>query len=92
MPVLGVFSITVPGALAGWDFLLKKFGTLSFKEILKPAIKYTKNGFPVSERVAWKTAEDKLFQYPGGKEYLINGRAPQPGEKFSQKNPASTFN
>lgn len=91
MPPYGVFSITVPGALAGWEALLERFGTLSFREVLEPAIKYARNGFPVSEGVAWKEAEDKLSQHPGGEEYLTKGRAPKPGEKFSQKNLASTF-
>lgn len=91
MPVYGVFSVTVPGALAGWEALLERFGTLSFREVLGLAIKYARNGFPVSERVAWKGAEGKLSRYPGGEEYLINGRAPRPGERFSQRNLASTF-
>jgi gamma-glutamyltranspeptidase/glutathione hydrolase len=91
MPFHGVFSITVPGALAGWEALLERLGTLSFKDVLEPAIKYARNGFPVSERIAWKNVESKLSQYPGGKEYLINDRAPKPGERFSQKNLASTF-
>lgn len=91
MPISGIFSVTVPGAVAGWEVLLEKFGTMSFKEVLEPAIKYAKSGFPVSERIAWKAEENKLLQQPGGEEYLIKGRAPRPGERFSQKNLASTF-
>lgn len=91
MPVFWVFSITVPGALAGWEALLKRFGTLSFREVLEPAIRYARSGFPVSERIAWRGAEEKLSRHPGGQEYLINGRAPRPGERFSQRNLASTF-
>lgn len=91
MPVHGVFSITVPGALAGWEALLEKFGTLSFREVLEPAINYARNGFPVSERIAQAWPGIKLSRHPGGEEYLIDGRAPRPGERFRQKNLASTF-
>jgi len=91
MPTYGVLSVTVPGALAGWEALLERFGSLSFREVLEPAIRYARNGFPVSERVAWKDVEGKLSQQPGGEEYLIQGRAPKPGESFGQKNLASTF-
>ncbi len=91
MPTYGVFSITVPGALAGWAALLERFGTLSFREVLQPAIAYARHGFPVSEIIARAWAEDKLSQQPGGDEYLIQGHAPKPGECFRQQNLAKTF-
>jgi len=91
MPVYGVFSITVPGALAGWEALLEKYGTFSFREVLEPAINYARNGFPVSEIIAQSWPGNKLSRHPGGKEYLIEGREPRPGEKFHQKNLALTF-
>lgn len=91
MPVYGVFSITVPGALAGWEALLEKYGTFSFREVLEPAINYARNGFPVSEIIAQSWPGNKLSRHPGGKEYLIEGREPKPGEKFHQKNLALTF-
>jgi gamma-glutamyltranspeptidase/glutathione hydrolase len=91
MPVSGVFSITVPGALAGWEALLDNFGTLSFSEVLEPAIHYAWNGFPVSERIAQAWPRHKLARHPGGAEYLIEGRAPRPGEVFRQKHLAATL-
>lgn len=91
MPLYGLFSITVPGALAGWEALLERFGTLSFREVLEPAITYARNGFPVSEIIARSWAEDKLSQHLGGDEYLIQGRAPRPGERFRQKHLAATL-
>lgn len=91
MPSHGVFSITIPGALMGWETLLERYGTLSFKDVFKPAISYAVNGFPVSEKIAWKGIEKKLLSSPGGEEYLINGRGPRPGESFRQKNLAKTF-
>jgi len=91
MPTYGMLSITVPGAVAGWAALLERFGTRSFREVLQPAIAYARHGFPVSEIIARAWAEDKLSQHPGGDEYLIQGRAPRPGERFRQENLATTF-
>ena len=48
MPARGVETVTVPGALAGWDALLKKYGTITLAQALQPAIGYAENGFPVT--------------------------------------------
>src|ERR1044071_6294028 len=40
MPQSGIYSVTVPGAVAGWDALRSRFGTKPFSEILAPAIYY----------------------------------------------------
>ena len=45
-------SVTVPGAVWGWEEVLKRFGKLTFKEVLEAAAQYAENGFPVSERIA----------------------------------------
>ena len=57
MPQRGVYSVTVPGVVAGWDAMRQKFGTKPFAELLAPAIYYAKNGFPLSENIArgWQT-------------------------------------
>jgi gamma-glutamyltranspeptidase/glutathione hydrolase len=52
MPRHGILSVTVPGAAWGWQEVLEKYGTLTFKETLEPAASYAEQGFPVSERVA----------------------------------------
>ena len=51
IPVHGVNSITVPGAVDGWDQLLKRFGTMSFARVLAPAIETAQQGFGVTERI-----------------------------------------
>ena len=48
MPSYGILPVTVPGAAWGWEEALKRFGKLSFKEVLTPAIDYAENGFPIS--------------------------------------------
>ncbi|HEY9180834.1 MAG TPA: gamma-glutamyltransferase family protein [Candidatus Baltobacteraceae bacterium] len=52
MPPGGILDVTVPGALWGWDAMLRRFGTMKFDRVLAPAIDYAQNGFPVSERIA----------------------------------------
>ena len=52
MPEGGILTVTVPGAVWGWDEVQRRFGALSFKETLQPAIDYAEQGFPISERIA----------------------------------------
>src|SRR3954453_18928363 len=46
---IGVHAITVPGCVAGWDALRRRFGTKTFPELLASAIFYAENGFPLPE-------------------------------------------
>ena len=52
VPSSGPLSVSVPGAVAAWDDALSRFGTISLSEALTPAIKYAREGFPVSTRLA----------------------------------------
>ena len=56
MPSGGILPVTVPGSVWGWDAVLKRFGTMSLKQVLAPAEAYAREGFPVSQRIAsdWK--------------------------------------
>jgi len=84
---IGVETVDVPGAVAGWDALRGRFGTLPFSQILAPAIYYAQNGFPLAERNARYWVAKKLMAQPGYAEtYLPNGVAPKVGDLF--KNPA----
>jgi len=85
MPQAGIHSVTVPGAVEGWDKLLKRFGRKRLAEVLKPAIHCAEEGFPVTEIFSsyWISSEKKLREDPGAtKTYLKNGRAPRTGEIF----------
>ena len=78
-----VHAITVPGAIDGWDRLLKELGTISLAEALQPAINLASNGVPVGPRTAfdWTQNVDALAADDGGKlHYLKDGRAPVAGE------------
>jgi len=52
MPTRGILTVTVPGAVWGWEEVLRRFGTMTFKDMLQPTIDYAEQGFPVSERIA----------------------------------------
>ena len=52
MPGNGPLSVSVPGAVASWMDALDRFGTLPRDELLAPAIRYARDGFPVSTRLA----------------------------------------
>jgi gamma-glutamyltranspeptidase / glutathione hydrolase len=87
MPANGIYSVTVPGAVAGWDALRSRFGTKPFSELLAPAIYYADNGFPLTEVIAagWgsRGSLNKFSMHPNtAKTYLMNGRAPRTGEVF----------
>jgi gamma-glutamyltranspeptidase / glutathione hydrolase len=84
---IGVESIDVPGAVAGWDAMRTRFGSLPFSQVLAPAIYYAQNGFPLAERNARYWISKRLMDQPGWKEtYDIWPNAPQPGDLF--RNPA----
>jgi gamma-glutamyltranspeptidase/glutathione hydrolase len=85
MPEKGIHSVTVPGCVAGWEALRKRFGTQEFSTLLKPAIYYAEEGFPVTELIAggWRSSAKSLAAHPNSKEtYLPEGRAPKAGEVF----------
>ena len=88
MPLFGIDSVTVPGAVAGWNALHERFGRLSWKDLLQPAIFTAENGYPVPEIIAgyFKDAPQALAQDAEGRRvYLLNGKPPGLGEIF--KNP-----
>ena len=85
MPQGGIHTVTVPGAVAGWDALRAKLGSLPWSDLLAAAIFYADEGFPVSDVIAahWAALADKLAAEPNAaRTYLRNGRAPRPGELF----------
>lgn len=93
IPSLGPLPVSVPGCVDGWFELHDKFGSLPMKDILKPAIDYANDGFPVSELIAYYWDRSSyLKKYPGFAEtYLPNGKAPSKGEVFKNPYLASTL-
>jgi gamma-glutamyltranspeptidase/glutathione hydrolase len=94
LPPYHPYTITVPGACAGWFDLIEKHGTLAMNQILAPAINLAENGFPVAPMTAhfWERGAGRQLQSAlNGHELTIDGRAPKAGEIFSNKGLARTF-
>jgi gamma-glutamyltranspeptidase/glutathione hydrolase len=85
MPQHGVNTITVPGAVDGWQKLADRFGRKKLADDLAPAIKIARDGFPVPELTAdvWNGDTDLLRgDSSASSTYLINDHAPRTGEIF----------
>ena len=85
----GPLSVSVPGCVDGWFELHARFGRLPMRDLLAPAIRYARRGFPVTELIAhyWDRGRAALEQQPGFADtFLPNGRAPLKGDIF--RNPA----
>ena len=84
----GLLSGGLPGVVDAWYTLLDRWGTMTFEQVLQPAIELAENGFPLSEYGAsYIAGSTKILKYPTSvKVYLSSGRPPKAGEIF--KNPA----
>jgi gamma-glutamyltranspeptidase/glutathione hydrolase len=85
----GIYSVTVPGAVRGWQALHARDGKLPWAALFQPAIYYAEHGFPVTEWISeqWKATQAKLQRDPNASQvYLINGAAPEVGQVF--RNPS----
>ncbi|QEG20651.1 gamma-glutamyltransferase [Mariniblastus fucicola] len=93
IPALGPLPVSVPGCVDGWFELHKKFGQLPMADNLAPAIRYAKEGFPVSELIAYYWGRSAfLKRYPGFEAtFLRDGKAPAKGEIFRNPMLASTL-
>jgi len=94
MPSSGIHTVTVPGAVAGWEALRTRLGTLPMADLMAAAIFYADEGFPVSDVIAahWATLEGKLEAEPGARAtYLPGGRAPRAGDLFRNPDLAATL-
>jgi len=88
MPATGIDTVTVPGAVEGWNKLHERFGRLPWKDLFSPAIFYAENGFAVQELIGMDLAGSvrKLRSDPESRRvFLLNDEAPKMGEMF--KNP-----
>ncbi len=93
IPSRGPLPVSVPGVVDGWFELHSRFGKLPMKEILAPAIQYCREGFPVSQVIAyyWEKSEF-LGENPNfAKTFLPGGRSPEAGEIFRNPDLAVTL-
>ena len=99
-PSGGILTVTVPGSLWGWQEVLNRFGTMTFKEILDPAIDYAENGFAITEEIASRWILPNALPLRGCctqldpdsvNTFYINGVPPGTGTIFTNPALARTF-
>jgi gamma-glutamyltranspeptidase / glutathione hydrolase len=84
-PKRGFDAVTVPGGVAGWAALSRRFGKLPFADLLEPAIEIAERGYlvPVIVQQRWSAVVGELGGLPGfAPNFLPAGRAPEVGELF----------
>ncbi len=95
MPAYGWDSVTVPGAVAQWQALSRKFGRLPFADLFEPAIRHARDGFAIAPIVArqWQAyGQGELVEQPGFRQAFMHlGRAPRAGERWRFADQARTL-
>jgi gamma-glutamyltranspeptidase/glutathione hydrolase len=101
MPSHGSLTVTVPGTVDGWFALHRRFGKLPMDQVLAPASQYAREGFPVSQLVAFywarnfrgfeRMAKDIEEIENAKRTYLIDGKAPAHGQIFKNPDLARTY-
>ncbi len=101
IPAHGELPVTVPGTVDGWFAMHGQFGKLPMSRVLAPAVKYAREGFPVSPVIAYYFQRNlAAFQRIIGDEdwfsnaratYFPENRAPVAGEIFRNPDLANTL-
>ncbi len=101
IPKYGSLPVSVPGTVDGWFELHRKFGKLPMKKNLAPAIRYAREGFPVTQLIAhyMKIAGKRYLAENSGveetenflKTYYPDGKAPVEGQMFRNPDLARTL-
>jgi gamma-glutamyltranspeptidase / glutathione hydrolase len=90
----GLLRALTPGAADAWITALSRYGTMSFAEVVAPAVTLAEQGFPMYRFLATavRTAPETYRRYAGNAAvFLPNGRPPVVGEMFYQKDLAATL-
>jgi gamma-glutamyltranspeptidase len=92
----GAAAANIPGVVAGLDYLHKKYGSgkVKWAELIAPAITLADEGFVLDESLPTSIAEGRRFleKYAeAARIYLPDGKVPKPGDRFFNKDYASTL-
>lgn len=92
MPDTGPATITVPGAIRGWDALHRQGAVLPWRDAFGAAIEAAE-GFPVSRDLAWSLARgaDRLRSDPGLADVFFGDGIPSEGDRLTQPALARTL-
>ena len=91
--VVGPLASGVPGAVAGLTAALAKYGTLSLRDVMAPAIRLAEDGFLVDSAQArsYTNAARLIGQFNGASVFLPNGKPLAYGTRFKQPDLARTL-
>lgn len=95
MPMHGMLAVTVPGAVQAWADVLERFGSLSLRDVLAPAIAVARDGFPATEIIAQQW--DMIVRFgilqhaEAQRTFTIEGNAPRLGQIFRNPNLAASM-
>jgi gamma-glutamyltranspeptidase / glutathione hydrolase len=89
-------SFTLPGTIDAWILAVEHYGRLSLGEVLQPAIEYAEQGFPMYRYMSLLLKSPEIARqfefFPQGAAYFRpNGRVPEPGQRFVQKDLAQAL-
>jgi gamma-glutamyltranspeptidase/glutathione hydrolase len=89
----GLLSGGIPGVVDAWYLLLDNWGTMTFEQLLQPAIELAEQGFPLSEKLARElSGARKIRKYPSTmRVYMPGGQAPKAGDVFRNVDLARTL-
>lgn len=98
---LGLDSVTIPGAVAGWAALHERYGRLPLATVLAPAVRLAREGFPLAPVIARGWARN-LAGFERGRAriegadlvfalYAPDGHPPAEGERFTNPDLAATY-
>ena len=88
----GLLSGGIPGVVDAWYLLLDNWGTMTFEQLLQPAIELAEKGFPLSERLARALATTKkIRQYPSTMRVYLPSGEPKAGDIFRNVDLARTL-
>ncbi|HBH24212.1 MAG TPA: gamma-glutamyltransferase [Cytophagales bacterium] len=94
IPAYGPLPVSVPGCVDGWNEMHQRFGSMEWEKLFDPAISYAREGFPVTELIAFymDLSSRRLGKYPGFKEtYMPGGQTPRKGGIFKNPDLANTL-
>lgn len=94
IPALGPLPVSVPGCVDGWFELSARLGSLPMSQVLAPAIRYARDGAPISELIAfyWARNAARLAQYENfSRVFMPGGQAPSVGTSFANPELAATL-
>ncbi|MGE5297270.1 MAG: gamma-glutamyltransferase [Solirubrobacterales bacterium] len=91
IPTYSPLAWSVPGCVSGWDALHERFGKLAFARLLEPAIRYAKEGFPVSPVIGQSWTFGELKEPGLLKTYQPDGESVHAGTIFRNPGLAASF-